>query len=123
MPRFRETSEAHYMPPSLQEQQYRTRLATLRLGERLVRDRRGVRSERVKLLRPPRRWRPFDERTRSLIARVRSQSFYLPVVPPGPQWCGPDAGPACLKAATAFEECALFRQLDQCALGAIEPHS
>ena len=45
--RMRLVIDPYYASPSLQEQQFKTRLATLRIGERLVRDRRGVRQERV----------------------------------------------------------------------------
>ncbi len=76
--RYRHIVEATYKSPQLQEQEYRTKLATLRLGERLVRDRRGVRRERVKPVRSPWR-RPITEAsTRSLVAQVRRQPIYLP---------------------------------------------
>jgi len=52
-PARHEVREPHYQPPNLQEQLYRTRLATLRVGERLVRDRWDVRRERVQRLRHP----------------------------------------------------------------------
>jgi hypothetical protein len=79
--RYREEADAYFKTPQLHEQEYRTRIATLRVGERLVRDRVGVRTERVRLLRPPHRWRPFDERTRAMIERIRRQPMYLPPEP------------------------------------------
>ena len=94
VPRSHEVQEPHYQPPNLQEQLYRTRLATLGVGERLVRDRRGVRRERVKRLRPPRGQGRFEERTREVIARVRLQPIYLPPAPVIPVASGatsPDA--------------------------------
>ncbi|HYH65698.1 MAG TPA: type IV secretory system conjugative DNA transfer family protein [Urbifossiella sp.] len=84
VPRFRETDEAYYKSPSLHEQEYRTRLATLRIGERIVRDRTGVRRERVKLLRPPRRQHRFGDATREAIERIRRQPIYLPPAPTPP---------------------------------------
>src|SRR5207248_7838446 len=48
--RYRQVVEASYKTPQLVEQEFRTRLATLRIGERFVRDRRGVRHEHVKLV-------------------------------------------------------------------------
>ncbi len=75
--RHRHVSEAYYKTPQLHEQEFRTRLATLRVGERLVRDRGGVRFERIRLLRPPRRLRAaFAAFTRAAIARIRRQPLY-----------------------------------------------
>jgi hypothetical protein len=76
--RYRAEAEDHYQTPQVQEQRYRTALATLRIGERLVRDRRGVRRERVRCLTPPRPRGRFGERTREAIGRVRRQPMYLP---------------------------------------------
>jgi hypothetical protein len=76
--RMREVIDPYYKPPSLQEQEFRTRLATLRVGERLVRDRRGVRRERVRMLRPPAAPEGFEALTRAVIARVRQQPLYVP---------------------------------------------
>lgn len=81
LPRYREVEEPAYKSPPLAEQEWRTALATLRVGERLVRDRRGVRRERVRLLRPPRPRGRFEARTRAAIARVRRQPLYLPPAP------------------------------------------
>lgn len=92
--RVREVTDPYYAPPSLQEQAFRTTLATLRVGERLVRDRRGVRSERVRMLKPPHGAAAFEDATRSLIARVRSKPPYLaplPAEPPQPPTDRPDA--------------------------------
>lgn len=71
---YERLSEPWYKSPQLWEQEYRTRLATLRVGERLVRDRGGVRRERV---RPLTELPDFDDRTRSGIGRVRSRPIYL----------------------------------------------
>ncbi len=93
--RQRLVSEAVYKSPGLQEQEFRTRLATLGVGERLIRDRRGVWYERVTPLRPPRRLRgAFDAFTRQAIARIRQQDCYSPCTPeesplPAPEF--PDA--------------------------------
>ncbi len=84
VPRSHEAREPHYKPPALQEQEYRTRLATLRVGERFVRDRTGVRRERVRLLRAPRPRDTFEQRTRETIERVRQQPIYLPPAPAAP---------------------------------------
>jgi hypothetical protein len=84
LPRYRDAEEAYFKSPQLQEQEYRTALATLRIGERFVRDRSGVRRERLRPLRPPRRWRPFADRTREMIARIRLGPLYLPAVAPAP---------------------------------------
>lgn len=78
VPRTREVDEHHYKSPDLQEQEYRTRLATLRVGERYIRDRLGVRHERVRPLYPPHPRRDFEARTREVVARVRQQPCYLP---------------------------------------------
>jgi hypothetical protein len=77
-----EVTEAYYRNPQLQEQEFRTRLATLRVGERLVRDRLGVRQERLKLVRAPWGLAVTLPATRALIERVRRQPFYLPDAPP-----------------------------------------
>lgn len=74
---YRAATEAHFKSPQLHAQEYRTRLATLRVGERLVRDRRGLRRERVRPLRPR---AGFAERTRAAIERVRREPIY--VAPP-----------------------------------------
>ena len=79
--RYRTAAEEYYKTPQLHEQEYRTQLATLRVGERLVRDRRGVQRERVKRLRPPRPRSEFEARTRAVIDRVRRGPFYLPPPP------------------------------------------
>ncbi len=70
--------EAYYKTPQLQEQEYRTRLATLRVGERIVRDRFGVRRERVHMLRPP---FDFEGETRAAIDRIRRQPYFVPPLP------------------------------------------
>jgi hypothetical protein len=74
--------EAIYKTPQLQEQEFRTALATLRVGERLVRDRTGVRRERVRPTRPPWFRGVSDEATRACISRLRRQPIYLPADPP-----------------------------------------
>ena len=76
--RYHEQAEDFYVSPQLHEQQYRTALATLRIGERFVRDRTGVRRERVRLLRPPRPRDQFAQRTRDAIERIRRSPLYLP---------------------------------------------
>ena len=76
--RYHEAAEDYYVSPQLHEQQYRTALATLRIGERFVRDRTGVRREQVSALRPPRPRDRFAERTRDAITRVRRSPLYLP---------------------------------------------
>lgn len=78
VPRTDEVREPHYKSPSLQEQEYRTRLATLGVGERFVRDRVGVRRERVRMLLPARPRREFETRTQDVIERIRQQPIYLP---------------------------------------------
>jgi hypothetical protein len=80
--RVREVIDPYYKSPSLQEQEFRTRLATLRVGERLVRVRRRVRRERVRMIRPPSVPGGFEAFTRDAIARVRQQPIYLPAVSP-----------------------------------------
>jgi hypothetical protein len=82
--RYRTAEDDYYVSPQLHEQQYKTQLATLRIGERLVRDRRGVRRECVRLLRAPRPREQFVFRTREAIARVRQQPIYLPPPPTEP---------------------------------------
>lgn len=79
--RMRRVLDPYYKSPSLQEQEFRTRLATLRVGERYVRDRRRVRRERVRMLRPPRVPGGFDAYTRTDIERIRRQPVYLPPLP------------------------------------------
>lgn len=83
-PRFRHVRDEYYKTPGLLEQEYRTRLATLRVGERIVRERGGVRCERVRPVGSP--WfRPVsDAATRSLIERIRQQPIYLPCLPAAP---------------------------------------
>ena len=82
--RYREVVDAHYKTPQLHEQEYRTRLATLRVGERLVRDRGGVRRERVTPVRPPWFRRISEASTRAMIERLRRQPIYLPCPEPDP---------------------------------------
>jgi len=72
---YKNIAEPSYKSPQLHEQMYRTRLATLRIGERLVRERGGVRCERVRRLTE---LRGFDRLTRAGIARVRQAPIYLP---------------------------------------------
>jgi hypothetical protein len=82
--RYWNVTEATYKTPSVHEQEFRTALATLRIGERLVRDRYGVRRELVRPVRSP--WlRPVpDEGTRALIERIRKQPIYQPCPPADP---------------------------------------
>ena len=82
--RYRPVVDAYYKTPQLQEQEFRTRLATLRIGERLVRDRDGVRRERVSPVRSPWFRRISDVSTRAIIERIRRQPIYLPATPPEP---------------------------------------
>lgn len=72
--RYRDEPDAHYKTPSLHAQEYRTKLATLRVGERIVRTRDGVTVERVRALRTTDRH--FDQRTRAAIDRIRSRPIY-----------------------------------------------
>ncbi len=88
--RMREVIDPYFKSPSLQEQEFRTRLATLRVGERLVRDRRSVRPERVRMLRPAPVPGGFEAFTREVIERVRAQPIY---VPPPPAESAPPAPP------------------------------
>src|SRR5439155_10364924 len=71
--RYRHVIEPSYKTPQLWEQEFRTQLATLQIGERLVRDRTGVRRERVTPVRSP--WlRPIsDASTKDLIEHLRQQ--------------------------------------------------
>lgn len=84
VPRFRELIEPQYKTPQLHEQECRTQLATLRIGERFVRDRAGVRRERVRLLRRPLFGRWSDEQTREAIVQIRQLPIYLPCIPDEP---------------------------------------
>lgn len=81
-PRYREVAEAVYKTPHLHEQELRTRLATLRVGERLVRSRSGVSFERVRLLPAPVPPGLFEAYARAAIGRVRGQGLYLPCPEP-----------------------------------------
>src|SRR5262249_4223079 len=82
--RYRHVEDPYYKSPQLHEQEYRTRLANLRVGERLVRDRGGVRRERVRRVRPPWGKAISDASTRALIERVRRSPLYLPSAIPDP---------------------------------------
>ncbi len=89
----RTAKEPHFKPPQLHEQEYRTKLARLRVGERLVRDRGGVRRERVTPLRAPR----FSEQdVQSAVARLRDQPIYQPAPPAPAPWATPARGAAAL---------------------------
>lgn len=90
VPRYRHQAEHVYKSPQLQVQEYKTKLATLRIGERLVRDRWGVRRERVRMLRPAVRAERFLADTRAAIERVRERPIYVPVTPAPP----PDVPPS-----------------------------
>ena len=74
--RYRHVVEASYKNPQLSEQEFRTKLATLRIGERLVRDRGGVCCERVVPVRPPWLRRTTNTATHALVERLRQQHFY-----------------------------------------------
>ncbi len=82
--RHRAVEEEYFKTPGLHEQEYRTQLATLRIGERLVRDRIGVRRERVTPLQSPRLPLSFDAFTRAVIERIRRQPIYQPCPPENP---------------------------------------
>jgi hypothetical protein len=75
---YRSIAERAYKSPQLHEQEYRTRLATLRVGERLVRDRHHVWRERLGRVRSPWWMSVTDDFTRCVIDRVRRQPIYLP---------------------------------------------
>lgn len=77
-PRFTARTEPHYKTPQLIEQEYRTMLATLRIGERIVRDRDGVFRQGVRRVKSP--WlRPVtDNRTRKMIELLRAGPLYSP---------------------------------------------
>ena len=75
---YKSVAEPSYKTPQLWEQEHRTHLATLRVGERLVRERGGVRRERV---RPLTELSGFDAETSLGIARVRRGPMYLPPEP------------------------------------------
>ena len=70
----RDCQEVQYKTPHLHEQEYRTKLATLRAGERIVRTRDGMTVERVTMFRTPRR--RFDQLTRDAMERIRSRPIY-----------------------------------------------
>jgi hypothetical protein len=80
--RYKHVVEAAYKSPQLFEQEMRTALATLRVGERYVRDRSGVRRERVRPVRFPWRRRITDGATHALIERLRSDSPFQRGTPP-----------------------------------------
>jgi hypothetical protein len=82
--RYREVVEAHYKTPQLHEQEFRTKLATLKVGERLVRDLSGVRFERVIPLGPSRPLGLSEAYALAAIGRIRRQPIYLPVPPAAP---------------------------------------
>jgi hypothetical protein len=81
LPRYREVVEEHYKAPQLQEQEFRTALATLAVGERFVRDRGGVRRERVTMLGPSRPLGLSRSYALDAIGRIRRQPIYLPPPP------------------------------------------
>jgi hypothetical protein len=83
--RMRRVLDAYYKSPTLHEQEYRTRLATLRIGERLVRDRRRVQRERLRPVRSPWLTHVTDDSTRAVIDRIRRQPIYLPCPGPDPE--------------------------------------
>jgi hypothetical protein len=97
-------TDAYYKTPQLHEQEYRTTLARLRIGERMVRDREGVRRERTKPVRSP--WwfhRVSNHSTREAIDRIRRQPIYLPGIPPDSPSVSkpPPEASACLSARNA----------------------
>lgn len=79
--RYRSVTEPQYKSPQLHEQEYRTALATLNIGERFVRDLRGVHRERVKMLKTPKPVDRFQAETQTAIDRIRQQPIYLPPPP------------------------------------------
>ena len=82
--RLRLVLDPYYKPPSLQEQEFRTHLATLRVGERYVRDARGMRREQVRMLRPPHVPGGFDAFTSEVVDRVRQRPWYVAPASAGP---------------------------------------
>ena len=78
---YAQLAEPAYKSPQLWEQECRTRLATLRVGERFVRDRRGVRHERVRALTE---LPGFAARTHAGIDCIRQGAIYLPPEEPSP---------------------------------------
>ena len=78
VPQFVDHEEAYYKSPTLQEQEYRTRLATLRVGERIVQTRERVWCERVRMLREP---RCREDQLKAVITRIRSRPIYRAVTP------------------------------------------
>jgi len=94
---FRHITEATYKTPQLHEQEFKTALATLRVGERFIRDRGGVRREQGKIARPPWFKRITDAATRALIERIRRQPIYLPPPPPEPNTASEDLPDAAVR--------------------------
>ena len=79
LPRYRQVEDAYYVTPQLHEQEFRTRLATLGIGERFVRDRQGVIRERVMPVTELRMEPDFTAGTQAVIERIRQQPIYLPI--------------------------------------------
>lgn len=76
--KYFEVIEEYYKTPQLHEQEFRTSLSTLQIGERFVRDLAGVRRERVIPLGPSRPLGLSEQYARAAIERIRQQPFYLP---------------------------------------------
>ena len=95
--RYRRVVEAAYKTPQLFEQEMRTALATLRVGERYVRDRSGVRREHVRPVRFPRRRRVTDGATYALIERLRSGFPYQSSTPPSSPAASPSRPDAAVR--------------------------
>jgi hypothetical protein len=75
IPKHKVIVEAYYKSPQLQEQEFITAIANLKVGQRFVRDTKGVRKETVQMLGEP--W-PFGlsrKRTEEAIQRLRNSPY------------------------------------------------
>ncbi len=77
--KYRPKIEETYKTPQLHEQEFKTKLAQLKKGERFVKDYTGVRKEYVPMLEEPWPLGLTDIRTRKAIARIRSSHHFFQV--------------------------------------------
>jgi hypothetical protein len=95
-PIFKKITDVYYKTPELHLQEFRTKLSTLVVGHRLVRDLDGVREEHVVLPREPWALGLTARRNREAIERIRRQPIYR-----SPSW--PQLVPQEGKTATAAD--------------------
>ena len=93
LPEYETVVEEVYKTPQLHLQEFKTKIATLQVGECLVRDKDGVRLERVTILGEPWKLGLTAIRTRKAIEAIRSRPCYRVPASSTPPSSAPPATP------------------------------